>query len=450
MVSITLYNFSKRENSLKVPSGGTTINALLKSATTLYNPSFELSTNPTGYTYLKYQNFYYYIDDIIFVRNNLWQINCNIDPLASIRNDILNTSAFVLYSSSDFDPYIRDERIGMTNKVVRETAQTTNLFTVYNNFTSGTYILSYVTNQPTIGASGVVWMDYNQASALAEKLTDTGFLGSIENQFTNGFQAIISLKYIPIPLLNMGTGVTSVEVVLGSYATGLYGAVPTLTTKISKTISITWPYSDFRAFNPFSKWYLYLPAYGYVEANPLNYTDINTIPIDVYIDGITGELTYILGGNSRFTTSVAVDVSIGTVTQGNVGSLATGIVASGAAMLFNPVLGGVAALTTLFGAGLNMAEQNMGNNGTLGGISSLLSHPPGGEAGEAVLYILSQESTVEPSQMVNVYGRPLKKVVALSSLSGYVQTVNASVNTDAPASIKARVNAYMDGGIYIE
>lgn len=54
---ISLYKFKKRVNSLKIPSGGTNKEVVLKEKTSLYTPTFHVSFNPNGYNYYTLNNY---------------------------------------------------------------------------------------------------------------------------------------------------------------------------------------------------------------------------------------------------------------------------------------------------------------------------------------------------------------------------------------------------------
>ena len=110
---LKLYNFSKKANSTKVPAANTAteLNVTLKENVSLYSPSFILSTEPNQFNYCQLDDKYYYINDYVYVGRNTFIINCTLDVLASYKADILNTKAFVLYSSINFDSSIPDHRL---------------------------------------------------------------------------------------------------------------------------------------------------------------------------------------------------------------------------------------------------------------------------------------------------------------------------------------------------
>ena len=111
-ITVTLYSFTKRENSTKRPaSGGTDYSCVLIDDTSLMNPVFklEIESNPIGknYCYVSDFNRYYFITDITSSQN-FWYISCKCDVLASFKTEIGTGSHYVLRSASDYDGDISD------------------------------------------------------------------------------------------------------------------------------------------------------------------------------------------------------------------------------------------------------------------------------------------------------------------------------------------------------
>ena len=67
------------------------------------------------------------------------------------------------------------------------------------------------------------------------------------------------------------------------------------------------------------------------------------------------------------------------------------------------------------------------------------------------IYMVSicHNTTVEPSTVAVSIGRPLNAVRTLSSLSGYVQTEDASVSADND-EMSDQINTLLDGGVFLE
>ena len=81
----------------------------------------------------------------------------------------------------------------------------------------------------------------------------------------------------------------------------------------------------------------------------------------------------------------------------------------------------------------------------------------GGYGGAAGFYdttiqinLICHNTNVTPASVNSVMGRPLFASKALSTLTGYVETFNASVSADCPDNILSTINSGLDGGLYIE
>ncbi|MBQ1551084.1 MAG: InlB B-repeat-containing protein [Bacilli bacterium] len=88
--------------------------------TSMLNPSIKLKWDETylpsqNYAYIpKFQRFYF-ITDIIILRNGYIQINLKVDVLMSFRNIILGTNAIIKRQEYDNNPYLIDENIPTQN-----------------------------------------------------------------------------------------------------------------------------------------------------------------------------------------------------------------------------------------------------------------------------------------------------------------------------------------------
>ena len=108
------FNFSKRRNSTKVPvdSTGTSFDVVLKSPTSFEAPTLRISAASWAYNYAKFDGAYFFIDNVVAVRNDLYEITLSKDVLATYRSQILNTSAYVMYDNIG-DSEIVDNRLAI-------------------------------------------------------------------------------------------------------------------------------------------------------------------------------------------------------------------------------------------------------------------------------------------------------------------------------------------------
>ena len=440
---ITLYSFSKRKNSTKQPITGTQVGVNLKSPTSKYNPTFIIGNiNPLSYTYLKWEDRYYYIDDIRFIRDHYYELVCSLDVLATYKSNILATSAYVAYSSSNYNVNLLDTRI---SSVTTATTQTSSSVLFDDFLTSGgTYIVSYLTDKPTVGASGVVWLDQSGCNSLAETLSTEGFnsyLSDLSKQMQGAYDSLLSCLVVPF---NWYAGTTAAtEIHLGSY-TGPFGKIPTEGETYNCLVDIPWQYSDFRNSSLYTSLLLYLPCYGLVELNANDFIGKTQIHIKCTIDGITGIGVYHVGNVFKGNCTFATSYPIGTSHRNSLQQLDNAI-SLASSFATNNYLG---VASSLINGIILDQKRTYGQVGTAnGGVlvkSSIIPDPS-----RVVCITITHKTNVEPSTFTSSLGRPCNQVISLSSLTGYVQTVNASVSI--PNSIYAtEVNNLLNGGVYIE
>lgn len=107
-MDIILYKTdSERERINKTLSEGITLTGSLRGESSVIKPSILIeSTNISDYNYCYIAEFgrYYYINNIISVRNSLWRIECSVDVLMSFQTQILNLDVIVSDLSIGEDP----------------------------------------------------------------------------------------------------------------------------------------------------------------------------------------------------------------------------------------------------------------------------------------------------------------------------------------------------------
>lgn len=435
-MQITLYNLAKRRNSTKQPSKGSNITVNLKEGTSYFNPSFILNFNPTGFNYLSWDNRYYYITNIENTRNGIYTISCELDALATYKSDILGTTAFVLYSSSNYDVGIPDTRLSTKpNYIVKTNAVT------YPIAGNPLYVVTY------IGESGASMKGVTEKSlaALQNALSTNAFAElfvdsskAVSKMLSNTAQAITGCTYVP----RCSTSGRPMNIILaGGYNTGASGTVVNRHDFATTSISIPWNFSsgDFRNRSQYTSLLLLLPCYGYLQLNTDNYIGDNSITIDVFQDSATGTIAYV-GKDFYCVANMGCNVQISTTTQGNLTSGISSIASAGLQALTNPI----SALGNVFNAVTSSMATNVGSVGSYGNTIAMDSTL------NIEIVVISHDTNVEPSSMTSNYGRPCNKVLSLSNLSGYVQTANANVVTSASKQYKDEIDSLLNGGVYIE
>lgn len=98
-MEITLYiNHSEVNKIRKSITGGETLAGTLRNESNVIAPTIVIKhTNPTGfnYAYIPVFHRYYFINEIMSIRNGLWNMKLNSDPLMSFSGEILNCSVIL-------------------------------------------------------------------------------------------------------------------------------------------------------------------------------------------------------------------------------------------------------------------------------------------------------------------------------------------------------------------
>lgn len=164
--TITGYSFAKRANSTKQPTGlsGTDFNVVLKDKCSYDKPVFRLQNSGTlDINYIQWGRWYYFVTDISYVRDDLFDVTCDLDVLATYKTEIGQTSAFVLYDTAA-NTEIVDRRLSM------KTTETVQLSRVESDiFEGNSCVVLGITGKID---SGLVAMNVGEAK---------GLMNSVEN-----------------------------------------------------------------------------------------------------------------------------------------------------------------------------------------------------------------------------------------------------------------------------
>lgn len=102
MPNVQIGKTDKRINSTKQSfTSSTTLSCKLKEPCSMQSPVFEVQglTKGTLYNFAKFENRYYWVDDVVYLTNNIQEVHCHLDVLATWKTAIGNTPAFVKYSN---------------------------------------------------------------------------------------------------------------------------------------------------------------------------------------------------------------------------------------------------------------------------------------------------------------------------------------------------------------
>lgn len=460
-MQIKLYtNFSKRRNSTKQPTGGTTADVVFKDGCSTENPVFLINGVDLAVNYVGFNGGFYFVDDIVLGNNNIYELHCSIDVLATWKSLIGSYNTFIERSSSAYDNMINDRFLSSTQQITNSAVGTTSM----GLDGDGCYIFRTI-GVDSNGNTGLFLYATNDLEVVGEIYNNTayGVTQSIIDQIVQGLgmsaldtsQYLQSVMWVPYALNDL-TGSSTNEIVLGFYQADVTGRGVTqlsITHKGTATPLVlpTNAYSDFRAGNPqFSVYNLYLPGVGTVGLDSLH-ASRGTVTITIDVDLISGSVAYVLKHvNSgciiaTFTGQLGVNIPLVSTAVNSAGAVESfvGTAATVAAAVASENYFGAAAAAV--GGTVSTVNTLTSAQGSLNGYTGNIGFAK--RQHQVLCSVVNYGSKTFPA---SVAGRPLYEYRTISTLSGYVKCGGASIDIPGAAPNKDAVNAYLNSGFYYE
>lgn len=454
-VSIKIYkNFSKKKNSTKQPTGGTTVNVLFKDDCTVESPVFLIKGVDLDANYCLFNGAYYYIDDIVLRNNDIYELHCSKDVLATYKSTIGSYNAFIERAASSYDDKINDRMLSSQQLITNATQASTAIglsntgCLVFRTASSEGVSLYATTSMELLGA-----IYQNSTYGTSQTMWDS-IVQSIGMSAVDASQYLLNVLWVPYSLSDLaGTSVTSIDLGFWDYTwpveTGwTCKKLSDMRKGTTRTLSMpTSAYTDFRAYSPeFSRYAIYLPGVGTV---PLNTLDSHlSLSLSVECDLISGGVGYVIsntsGGNyiATFNGQLGVNIPMVSTNINSAGFLETvaGTVAA-VAMAETGIGAAAAAAAGTVSAIKTIASEQGSINGYAGNIGFVKSHHQ---------VIVSLEQFGSKQFPLSVAGRPLCEYKAISTLSGFIKCGAASIDIPGKGPDKDAVNSYLNGGFYYE
>ena len=458
-------NFHKRRNSFLLPDSSTesvTWEGSLKEPSSVTNPEIRLrggtnTSNPRTNTYAYIADFgrYYFINDWTW-EAGFWVADMSCDVLASGRDVILSQTAFVSYSASSYNTQLIDSRLSTESLMAVSTVDGEILTGLsYSASTTGCFVVNVISSQG-VGGVATYRLTATQLSNLISVLSiedATEFLDQIEQLFAGASaNAILSCVWIPF-IVSAGAGAIGGNTVyIGNYDTGVSGTlISTCDFTSSTSLTIPWPYTDWRRSSQFMSALLFLPYLGVVSLPMDRLMRCTSISASLTIDYATGGATYVVNGTGAGALliesfNLGCNIPISSMSVDPYGAVKESVSAVSSIAKLNIS----SAISSAFEAVEELAFPETTVSGAFGQSKSNAStYVNYGNDSLVRLWLYYREFSDSPADLASTIGRPYKAVTSLSSLSGYAQTVNFSSRWGY-AGEKEAVNALMDGGVYIE
>lgn len=461
------YQFAKRTNSTKRPSGGQGFGIDLKAPCNIIDPEIKIATqsDPTGFNYCYLPTFsrYYWVKNWTY-SDGLWNASLTVDTLASYRDQIGNSTEYVTRSSAQYDGTISDGLYPASAKVQSVTTAFQGGFA--ETIREGFFVIGFVAKTPnSIGAVTYVVMSPGNAKKLSSKLlTDVSYL-SIDNAeisdsltkiLFNPYQYIVSCNYFPFDIAELTAHlplVSSVDVGWWSVDVPCW-ILGEDNNNLTKSVSVGIPKHPQAASrgvycnaSPYTDYTIFLQPFGVIPLDASKLWGAATLSIQYTVDLFTGDsiLRMFTDTNQLVhdtTAKLGVPIQLSNITfdvPSGGGLLQTGIAAA---------FGGLqAALTggsfSDVGNGiLNAAQATNADVASKGATGSTIAF-------DSVPYMVARFKILVDDNNED-HGRPLCKRVQLSTIPGFIMVDDPDIALNATAAEIDSVKSYLKNGFFYE
>lgn len=481
MFNVTFYNFTKRSNSTKQPTGGTTYKCVVLNGTSVLNPKIELdiglTSNPSTFNYCYIPDFhrYYYIREWSFDAG-LWIASLNVDVLATYRSSIGSANLYVLRAANAYDGSIMDGKYPV--KAV-PTFDRISISTPYTSINQGCFVIGVVSKGGNFGSLTYHAMSTAEMAGLCTALQDPTLISGDANFSLNDasaglqlnlidpMQYIKSCVWLPISTSSISgtdipaSGPTGGFDIYNWHLTGfthriISNTAPYVT--ITRTISTlkNHPQKTSRGaymnYSPYTIATLSFPPFGVFELDTSMLGNANSLGITLQLDPLTGSGSLITQANNnimnRLEAQVGVPIALSQVTRDYIGAVsnALGAVGNIAGAITGAATGNIAGAIGGIAGGLS---------GIINGACSLVprANTIGSGGGFAHLqgtFELDYQFFSAVDDDITQNGRPLCQMRTPSTLGGYMLIQDGDVPTAGTAIENEKIKGYLETGFYYE
>lgn len=482
---IFFFGMEKRLNSTKVPDmseakAGTTF--VFKSSYEIDAPTIVITASAEDMAvihslcnYAEMHGTYYWITGMRILNNAQMEIDLKIDVLATYKDEILATKAYVLYSDSAGRTDLTDTRNVATIHWNYDSSTPIEILPdmfEFNGRAGGTYILQVFNDSTAAPYTACTYsLSTEEMSTVMSTLYSNDIFTQMEKWYFKPSDLVfkcIFYPFSPLKYAGAGYGVLRETVKVGGMDMGTTGAkiitIPNNTlheefeVDITSLLGTNYNYTDGLCNIKCN-----LPFVGVINLSPsaLNYN--RNFKIDINLDIITGALKYTisyLNGTryeiaQTYKTMFGVECPlsymnqniisfVGTALGTAITALATKNAAASAETATKSTIAKETIAATMPGVFSTIATTQY-ENGYVGNVGSYLDigQPITVNCSKAVL----SESVTAKKE---VLGLPCCSTVELSTLTGFVQCQGASVAAVAMENEISEINNYLNGGFYIE
>ena len=459
--SAIFYTLSKRPNSTKQPSGsGTTYDIVLKDNCSILTPDIKLdvgiAANPADFNYCYIADFkrYYFVSWEWSER--LWIGHCKVDPLASQKSAIGSYTAYVARAASTYDGDVVDTYYPALADVTELKESATQDPGWSTSIGSGQFVIGVMGDDSGPNGGAVTYYAINAAGmyALTDYLLDdsnynvTDISQDLLKCIFNPLQYIVSCMWFPFQIA--ATSVINIEVGWWTISTAAAKlSDPVYTRNLSFNIPkhpLAATRGNYLNLAPYSCYCVNAGPWGLIPVDNSELIGENSVAFQMTVDLYTGSgrlsqvskdvLAYV----NEQVCQIGVPVQLGqnVINQGALMQTAgSGLGAIGSAVSLIPLSFFNNGLNSIVSAAeLSQSVPSMlGSNGTI--------------AFNTIFALVGKFYDVAAEDNTSI-GRPLMQPKTISSLSGYIECVDADPPLACTLTEMEEIVSAMNGGFYYE
>ena len=484
MFTVTFYKFSKRSNSTKRPSDGTSFDCALKAPSGVVDPVIVLQDAYTArpdfnYAYIPAFDRYYWIEEWTFEHGGLWAASMRVDPLASWKTAIGNQSFYVLRSSAESNGRVIDSKyptlaqpssyVDNMSAVVANNPHTQTSLTV-SDFWSRTVVTGYYyMGISAATGTGVKWYCMNSGGfqTLMNELFNytpqdmDDVSEGIAKQFADPMQYIVGCYWFPLPPLGITSG--SINIPFGHYQTSLIPNVYQFDpTQDIMNFTATFPIRKhpqaaargaYLNQSPFTKYRVGFYPFGTFDLDSSLMIDDSTVTAKFWLDYTTGEADLVLSVTNtfvgRYSATLGVPVRVSQATVDYVGGARSlvqaggGLLQAAGSLLFGGFGGMVSGAASAVGGFMGASQAASPTISSIGGGGNFLPYNSQTPKLYTDFYPIADEYNAD-------IGRPLCAVRMPKNIPGYIQTLEGELDAAATRAELDMISGYLTGGFFYE
>lgn len=477
-MQVTFSTLSKRRNSTKLPTGGTSYVCKLKDASSSLRPTIGIqwpgAGSPVAYNmcYIPTYGRYYRVDNWTY-SERIWWADCSVDPLATYRTEIGAAVKYILRADRTVDVELMDGKYPPEFPIVSDVTPIVGEEWA-TDFSAGRYIVGVVGNGNTYNTAGgsyyiltaqelqalinacftetdTMWQQPVQATTdLGKALNEYG--EKMAKSIHNPAQFINSIYWVPFALTPSGGG----NIILGQVNTGVSGKGLDSPIHIASwTCSI--PMGDdpvcWANTEPYANYTLYFPPFGTFHLDSRRIWSARGVLSGYVITDVTnGEsILEVYEGSGATKPLFTASGKLGTEikisgSSVNYANLAQTQINAAGGFLGSVLRGDIAGAITGGASGIISSAQagaaTASNGGYGGGLATL----------RAFKGVVRSRMTV-PEMDPTEQGVPVMDRMAISAAaagSGYILCADGDIEAPATADELAEISGFLTGGFFYE